>query len=158
MWEYAEHLAQGGTQAWREAVLHAAELLARRTNWDERFGTLPPRECQFRATALLVYGIAADRGAAPTMIDGSEFAVWVASRSIVQGRNDLADLLSAAGHDVPEPGPVRGRDRDPVIAAWHGLVDDPRWIPAADVLTDIRTSPALPEAFSGIIWVFGDRV
>lgn len=109
-----------------------------------------------QATALLIYGITHYRGTAPTTVDGFELAVWVASRAMRQGQTDLADLLRAAGHDVPELGPAGTEDRDPVSTAWLDLVDDPGWIPAADILTDIRTSPMLPEAFSAIIDVFGD--
>jgi hypothetical protein len=70
---------------------------------------------------------------------------------------DLAALLAAAGHEVPEPG-SRRLDRyspDPVISVWLTLVDtDARALPVGSLL-DLFRPPLLVLGLTGLVDLVG---
>jgi hypothetical protein len=71
---------------------------------------------------------------------------------------DLAALLAAAGHEVPEPG-SRRLDRyspDPVISVWLTLVDTDAQAPQqVEGLLDLFRPPLLVLGLTGLVDLVG---
>ncbi|WP_213012801.1 hypothetical protein [Paractinoplanes toevensis] len=154
MTTYAEQLAGRDTGWWRAAVRQAATWISPQRPAIDLSRQIPISQTTLQATALLVYGLTRSRLADPRSLHASEVLDWVTAHqlptppepeqvsnddlavalrrwrteldhAIARQQHDIADLLRAAGHDVPQPG-LRGLDRnspDPVVMTWLTLVD-----------------------------------
>jgi hypothetical protein len=131
---YAEQVAAGDTGRWQAATRHAAAWISPQAPVIDLSRQIPLAQLEFQTLALLVYAVAAGRGGDPACVAAGEVLDWVAEHQMpmppepddsvnvedvvaVLGLwrlevdaavdrccRDLAALLAAAGHEVPEPG------------------------------------------------------
>jgi hypothetical protein len=137
IWAYAEQLAAGDTGRWHDATRRAAILLAPTRPVLELPHRMPVHHVLVQTTALIVLGLAARRH--DHVVTCAELAAWAADHAVPcvpptspevtiavrRQQSDLAALLRAAGHQVPDPG-LRSLHRhspDPVVRQWHDLAD-----------------------------------
>jgi hypothetical protein len=180
---YAEQVAARDTGRWQSATRHAAAWISPHTPVIDLSRQIPLAQLQLQTLALLIYALAAGHGRDPAHVPACEVLDWVAAHQIpappapdtsVSGQGiaaavglwrhqmdaaldhcyrDLTALLSAAGHEVPEPG-TRRLDRyspDPVISVWLTLVDtDAQTAPQAVGLLDLFRPPLLVLGLTGL--------
>ncbi|MFI1987713.1 hypothetical protein [Actinoplanes sp. NPDC020271] len=129
LWSYTDALAAGDDGWWRAATRHTADLLEADHWWLDPPAHIPVQHLLVETTALLSYALARSRDDDPGTVTGAHLAAWAAARPLpmldesvpdtVEGsisllqwsrifeeqrlrqQNDLADLLHAAGHDLP---------------------------------------------------------
>ena len=178
---YAEQIAAGDTGRWQAATRHAAAWISPHQPTIDLTRQLPLTQLRLQTLAVLTYALAGSRGDDPASIHAGEVLGWVAGHlmpeppqpgpltgeelrealnlwrheldaAVDRCCRDLAALLAAAGHEVPEPG-TRRLDRyspDPVISVWLTLVDtDTQAIPAGSLL-DMFQPPLLMLGLTGL--------
>jgi hypothetical protein len=185
---YAEQVAAGDTGRWQAATRHAAAWISPQAPVIDLSRQIPLAQLELQTLALLVYALAAGRAGDPAYVAAGEVLDWVAEHQIpmppepdgslnvedvaaVLGLwrlevdaavdrccRDLAALLAAAGHEVPEPG-SRRLDRyspDPVISVWLTLVDTDAQAPQqVEGLLDLFRPPLLVLGLTGLVDLVG---
>lgn len=144
LWSYTDALAAGDEGWWRAATRHAADLLEPDHWWLDPPTFVPVQHLLVETTALLSYALARSRDHDPGTVTGPQLAAWAAARPLpmldetvpdtaegstsllqwsrifeqqrLRQENDLAELLLAAGHELPGSG-------DPVTGLWQDLIN-----------------------------------
>jgi hypothetical protein len=151
---FAEQVAAGDTGRWQTATRRAAAWISPLAPVIDLGREIPLAQLRLQTLALLVYALAGRYDGDPASVPAGDVLDWLTEHqmpmppeppdpngadiptmmrrwrddmdtAVDRCRRDLAALLAAMGHEVPEPG-RRGLDRyspDPVINVWLTLVD-----------------------------------